>query len=372
MREAFPRLHALAKRLTDSAVTPGLAVGIWCARRLEDPAIFAFGKARSVDRAEPLKVGTWFDLASLTKVMVTAPLLGVLKDRGWIDWEDPVRRFLPRAPDRITLRHLLSHTAGYPAWKPYFESLRREFGPDPLWRAPISARKGRAYDLVLEERPSVDPGSRCEYSDLSFLMLGRCLETVFSASLDRAAQEFVFRPMRLKTAHFVEVNRSVEAATDARYAATELCPWRGGVLQGQVHDDNAWAMGGVAPHAGLFADAWDVVQFGAACLTGGFLKRETQTEMWTRVTVPAGCDRALGWDTPSGAAPAIGSFFSRNSVGHLGFTGTSLWIDLERQAVIAVLANRVHPARENPLFKDERARIHEAIAQDLKSLGWIE
>jgi CubicO group peptidase (beta-lactamase class C family) len=170
--------------------------------------------------------------------------------------------------------------------------------------------------------------------------------------------------MGLPGAEFRRVTRGVEESRIEEAAATENCPWRGGVLQGQVHDDNCWAMGGYAGHAGAFGAVRDVPQFSAE-LSTRFLSRETLQAAWTRVSEPPGCERTLGWDTPSGQDPAASSLFSPRSVGHLGFTGTSLWIDPDAGLAAALLSNRVHPSRENAGIKPFRARFHRALREDL-------
>lgn len=322
--------------------------------------------------AQPMRAETWIDLASLTKPIVTASLCGLLIDRGWIKLSDPARKFLPDAPAGIEIGHLLSHTAGYKAWSPLWQALRDSWAGKPLHEVPIADRKARMDEGVASIVPEHRPGTHCEYSDISFWVLGQCLEVVLQSSLDDAAQGLIFQPLGLSTAHFVLTDRPVAEAWDSRYAATENCAWRGGVLQGQVHDDNCWAMGGVGPHAGLFADALDVLKFAASCLAGGFLSRDTMMTLWTRVSASQPTTRTFGWDTPSNEESSLGSVFSRDAVGHLGFTGTSLWIDLKNQCVVTLLANRVHPSREPNRFKEWRSRLHDALGQDLKSLGWIE
>lgn len=170
--------------------------------------------------------------------------------------------------------------------------------------------------------------------------------------------------MGVQDAFYARVDRSVEKGRLDLVAATEESVWRGGVLQGQVHDDNCWAMGGYGGHAGAFGSVQDVLHF-SKMLMGGFLSRETLNVTWTRVSRPLGCERTLGWDTPSVGSSA-GQCFSKNSVGHLGYTGTSLWIDLDAELAVCLLTNRVHPIRENEKIKTFRPRFHDAIRIDFE------
>lgn len=184
-------------------------------------------------------------------------------------------------------------------------------------------------------------------------------------SLDRAVEDLVWRPMGVKGAYYRKVDRSPLEGREERVAATENCPWRGAVIQGQVHDDNCWAMGGVAGHAGAFGTVMDVLRFASRWCTGFFVA-ETVSRAWTRVVAPTGCSRTLGWDTPSGESPSVGRLFSQRSVGHLGFTGTSLWIDPDAELAVTLLSNRVHPSRDNIAIRAFRPKIHEAIRADLR------
>jgi CubicO group peptidase (beta-lactamase class C family) len=200
------------------------------------------------------------------------------------------------------------------------------------------------------------------------MLLGELIELVTRMTLNRFCQERIFKPLELRSTAFIDLAslraRRLQPVTD-RIAPTERCPWRKRLLCGEVHDDNAYAMGGVAGHAGLFANAADVDALAsrlAACWRGEdeFLPRDLVRQFWTRdATVPQST-WALGWDTPSASGSSAGSVLSRDAVGHLGFTGTSLWIDLERQANVVFLTNRVHPHRDNERIREVRPRVHDA------------
>lgn len=363
----FPRTLAALKEGVAAGVAPGMVAGLWSITEPEQMLAHAEGVRRVVPTSQSLGVDTVFDLASLTKVMGTATLAALLVERRWISWDTSITSLLPEFPfPDIRLSHLLSHTAGLTAWKPFWQMLRDRFGQDPavLARIPISERQRAMREFVVEVAPEAAPGERMVYSDLSFLLLGFALEKALQMDLDRAVTDLVWKPMGVSGASYRRVDRDTRRGNDESVAATELCPWRGGVLQGQVHDDNAWAMGGYAGHAGAFGSARDVLGF-ARGLAQGFLSFETIHQAWRRVALPVGCTRTLGWDTPSGPDSLVGSRFSGRSVGHWGFTGTGLWIDRDAGIAVTLLTNRVHPSRENPAIREFRPRFHNALRADL-------
>ncbi|OFZ56425.1 MAG: hypothetical protein A2428_15755 [Bdellovibrionales bacterium RIFOXYC1_FULL_54_43] len=360
----FPKTHEMLRAGLSEGTAPGIVAGYWDFRQKNRIRALGLG-VRRVGGA-PIDVETFFDLSSVTKVFATATLAAVLVDRGWISWDTPLRSILPEYPHSgIELRHLLSHTAGLPAWEPFWEKLRSRFTPRELYRVSIRERQSAMRELVFSVPPGASPGERAVYSDLSFLLLGFALEQVTGMPLDQAVRKFVWDPMGVRDAFYRRVNRRAESAVLEQVAATENCPWRG-AIQGQVHDDNCWAMGGYGGHAGAFAKIRDLLQFARSLMTG-FLSSETRRAAWSRVSSPAGCLRTLGWDTP-GAVETSARGLSDRSVGHLGFTGTSLWIDPERGLAIALLTNRVHPTRENIKIRAFRPRFHEVLVQEILAL----
>jgi CubicO group peptidase (beta-lactamase class C family) len=367
--ERFPLTWAKLREGLAEGVAPGMVAGLWLRDEPARARVAALGFRRTKPTSQPMEVSTVFDLASVTKVFATATLAAALVDRGWLSWDTPLRAFFPELPEHgITLSHLLAHTAGFPAWEPLWQRMRERFAGRELSTAPIPERQRAMRELVFAVKPEARPGERMVYSDICFLLLGFALESATGMPLDLAVERFLWQPMGIRGAFFTRVNRGIEEGRLEHVAATEDCPWRGSVLQGQVHDDNCWAMGGYAGHAGAFADVSTLLDFVRA-LFDGFLSPATLRAMWTRVSPPLGppgCERTLGWDSPSGAEPSAGRFFPPlRTVGHLGFTGTSLWIDLEAGLAVALLSNRVHPTRENGLFKPYRSRFHEALRRDL-------
>jgi CubicO group peptidase (beta-lactamase class C family) len=201
------------------------------------------------------------------------------------------------------------------------------------------------------------------------MLLGEIVELLGHTTLDRFCHERIFRPLGMRSTGYIDLVhlrlRRIQPVTD-QIAPTERCPWRGGVLCGEVHDDNAWAMGGVAGHSGLFSTARDIhvaIEKLRACWRGedDFLPPWLVQRVWRRDDAVPGSTWGLGWDTPTPGSSSAGSRVSAHAVGHLGFTGTSVWVDLERDAHVILLTNRVHPSRENDRIREVRPRLHDAI-----------
>ncbi|HEY9420273.1 MAG TPA: serine hydrolase, partial [Thermoanaerobaculia bacterium] len=307
-----------------------------------------FGAVSYDPDAPPVTARTLYDLASLTKVVATTTMAMILVDEGRLDLDRPVREFLPgfQGPDKeaITVRHLLTHSSGLPAVAPLFKEIQGQ---------EAYLERVQAMDL---EYP---PGSRSTYSDLGVILLGEILERVAGQPLEAFTRERIFEPLGMRDTLF-----RPPAQLRPRIAPTEQDPWRGRRVQGEVHDENAFAMGGVAPHAGLFGTASDLARFAQMMLDGGIVSRETIALFTRRAAIP-GSDRALGWDTKSAQGSSAGTLFSANSFGHTGFTGTSMWIDPERQLYVILLTNRVHPTRENNLIREVRPAVADAVVRAL-------
>jgi CubicO group peptidase (beta-lactamase class C family) len=318
---------------------------------------------------------TIFDLASLTKPLATSVAMMLLVSEQKINLDDPVIKFCPGfgvfGKEAITLRHLLNHSSGLPHWKPYYEDvLNREKDGQSNF---VASRGAKEYVLnrIHVERPLAPAGVQGVYSDLGFMILGEIVEAVSGSTLDRFCEDKIFKPLGLKDMYFVDLTRSKAQSAGETIAPTEDCPWRKRVLCGEVHDDNAYVMGGVAGHAGLFSSARDVHQLlirlsGCFHGTHPFLSQKLLQEFLTKDTSVKSSTYALGWDTPSADGSSSGRYFSLHSVGHLGFTGTSIWWDLERDCHVVLLSNRVHPTRKNDKLKEFRPYIHDLIMTTLK------
>lgn len=296
---------------------------------------------------------TVYDLASLTKVVVTTAVCMVLYERGKLHLEQRLVGLIPafrgsdRRREQVTLRMLLAHSSGLPAYVRLFE-------------------KARTREELLEQALAVplqtDPGTRAEYSDIGFILLGSALELVAQDSLDQLWEREIYQPLGLKMIAF-NPPHSWKALIPP---AEEDRIFRKRIIRGEVDDENAWVMGGVAAHAGCFATALDVATF-AECLLGGggpLFKQHTVDLFTHRESSPPGTSRALGWDTPSSPSQS-GEHFSARSYGHLGFTGTSLWIDPERRLSVTLLTNRTWPDRNSQRIKTIRPVFHDAVVEAL-------
>ena len=380
-KSALGKIERLAERAIQKTELPGFV--LWVAREGDVVYHEAFGEAQIRPHRRPMKPDTVFDLASLTKVLVTTIGIMKLAERGRIDLAAPVASILPAFGERdekkraITVRHLLTHSSGLKAWAPYYEDIRRR----DKKRGTKMLGSPEARDYVLERIAMSglihDVGEAAVYGDLGFMALGALLERVDGRDLPAIFAEEVAGPLGLRESGFIPLDRHGGAAARpgtlalprSRFAATEECSWRERVLVGEVDDSNAWAMGGVAGHAGLFGGAADVGKIGLALLEaregrGDFIARPVVEQFFARQDLPPGSDWALGWDTPTEGFSTSGRAFSKTSVGHTGFTGTSLWIDLERRIVIVLLANRIHPIARKSRFAF-RPRVHDIVMEGL-------
>lgn len=323
----------------------------------------------------PMRRDTIFDLASLTKVIATTTAIMLLVEEGSISLDDPVARTLPafaeRGKEGVTIRHLLSHSAGLKPWRGFHELLiqkERKTGERVL-----GTREGREWilDRVLRSGLVHQPGEAAVYGDLDFIVLGALVEALARQPLDEFCESRIFTRLGMIDTRFfpipVDGSQPAPDVIRRRIAATENCAWRERIVWGEVHDPNASAMGGVAGHAGLFSTADDVMKFGQAFVDAwhgrsDVLPPERVREFATRQMLPESSDWALGWDTPTPGSSSSGRHFSPSSVGHLGFTGTSLWIDLEREAIVVMLTNRIHQVAKRSRF-ELRPMIHDAILE---------
>ena len=300
---------------------------------------------------------TLFDLASLTKAVATTTIAMLLYERGLLDLEAPVSAIVPefttdaaRDPRRqeVTLRMLLTHSSGLPAHEKFFLKART---------------RAELLEAAFTTPLAVDPATRTEYSDIGFIILGTALERLADESLDRFSQREIFAPLAMTHTTFnppLEIRAKIPPTADDQ-------TFRRRIIQGEVQDENASVLGGVAPHAGLFSTAEDLAKFAQAMLNHGspILRPETVALFTRRESTPPGTSRALGWDTPS-APSQSGKYFSPQSFGHLGYTGTSLWIDPARQLSITLLTNRTWPDSSNQAIKQIRPKFHDAIIEALK------
>jgi len=349
--------------LLDSAIAAGAAPGAVLGVSVGGQRyLYATGQLTRNEPA-PAEPTTVYDLASLTKVvgLTTAVMLAV--DDGKLELDAPVQRYVPafegEGKERVTIRLLLAHASGLPAWRPLFRE---------------TETRDQAFALADTTALISPPGTTEVYSDLGMIVLTQVVEAAYHERLDSLLARRVFQPLGMTSVRFLPT------ADRNRIAPTELDPWRGRVLRGEVHDENAARLDGVSGHAGLFGSAPDLLTFGEWVMTGGqadgwtggprehsdrpTVSPPVRREFTRRQNLVPGSPRALGWDTPAPGSSA-GSFLPATSIGHTGFTGTSLWIDPEHQLVIVLLSNRVHPTRDNPRWAPMRAAIADRVMTTL-------
>jgi CubicO group peptidase (beta-lactamase class C family) len=354
----FVRAFGILRQAIADQAFPGAALAVTRGGSLV--ASQGFGRFTYDDDASPIQPDTVFDLASLTKVVATTSVAMLLYERGQLPLDAPLARFLPdfvslapkhqqAAREAVTIRMLLAHSSGLPAYEKLFE-----FAPtrDDLIRAALTAR------LV------TTPGTRADYSDIGFILLGEVLARQAGLELDLFARQEIFTPLGMAHTRFIpppELKTAIPPTEDDQ-------KFRKQIIQGEVNDENAYVMGGVAPHAGLFASATDLAIFAECMLRRGapILKPETVKLFTHREASPPGTSRTLGWDTPSPTESSSGRHFSPLSFGHLGFTGTSLWIDPARKLSVTLLTNRTWPDRASQAIRQVRPQVHDAIVEALE------
>ncbi|HET9605285.1 MAG TPA: serine hydrolase domain-containing protein [Gemmatimonadales bacterium] len=340
----------------DSA-SPGAVVGI----SVHGRHYFHASGQLGVDDARTPDSSTVYDLASLTKVIGLTTAMMIAVDEHRIELDAPIQRYVPafqgKNKEQVTVRHLLTHSSGLPAWRALYRQ---------------AASRADAYALADTTPLDTLPGTRFVYSDLGAIVLAQAVESVYHERLDSLLHRRLFAPLGMDDTRYLPPDCWLP-----RIAPTENDPWRGRTLRGEVHDENAARLDGVSGHAGLFSSARDLLRFGDWLLEGLGSHDTSATYLWPpppaserrfviRQDIPDGSSRALGWDTPSGLSSG-GKWISReHSFGHTGFTGTSIWIDPMRDLVIVLLSNRVNPTRDNDRWGPVRRNVADRVVEALE------
>jgi len=354
----FSRTRNVLRNAIEAHAFPGCAYGVFAAsQRILVESLGQFTYDLDSPAVQP---DTIYDVASLTKVVATTALAMLLHQSGLLDLEQPLGDLLPgfvvgrepgTAARQVTLRHLLAHNSGLPG---YVEFFRTAHSPAALFRA------------CLELPLGAEPGTRAEYSDPGFILLGKALEVLKHDHLSTWARRDIFEPLGMSHTGFCPppTERDLIPPTE------EDTTLRMRRIQGEVQDENASLLKGAAGHAGLFSNVSDLLLFAAEILAAahgnGCLFDASTIEVFSQRQVPlTGC-RALGWDTPSPNSSA-GSHFSPHSIGHLGYSGCSLWIDLDARVAVVLLTNRTWPDRKSQLIREIRPAFHNAVREELGS-----
>lgn len=360
---ALPQDHfASAYKVLSDAIEkhafPGCAFGVLTGDQIVLQG--ALGRLTYDDTAEQVKPETRYDIASLTKVVSTTAGAMLLAQRGVLDIDLPLGELLPgfvvgRPPEEharlVTIRNLLAHNSGLPGYVELFRSA----SPDELLRACLR--------LPLEAQP----GARVEYSDIGFILLGQALAVLTREPLAGWVSREVFTPLGLSATVF-NPPRDARAHIPPTEVDNTLRHRR---IQGEVQDEHAWLLDGVAGHAGLFSNVPDLLRFSKEILSaaqpgssGATLFVKETVDRFAQRQGPAGSSRALGWDTPSENSSA-GKYFSAESIGHLGYSGCSLWVDLKARIAVVLLTNRTWPDRQSQLIREVRPAFHDAVRESI-------
>lgn len=348
----FGEVESVINKAINEKVFPGAVVLVWKNGRI----IYqnSFGRLTYDQNSSEVKLNTIYDLASLTKVVATTTAAMICLDRELLSLEDKVVKYLPEfgsyGKEKITIKNLLLHNSGLPAWKKFY-------GRDLSYNEVLS----EIFNSSLEYKT----GEKTIYSDLGIITLGKIIEKVTGKTLDTFCKEEIFKPLGMNLTFFNPPDSLKKLC-----APTEKDKyWRMKTLQGEVHDETSAMLNGVAGHAGLFSTAVDISKLMAMLMSKGLLDnkeyiKKSTIELFTkRYSVES--TRALGWDTKSDSGSSAGNYFSKNSFGHTGFTGTSIWADPEKNLFVIFLTNRVYPTRENSGLTKVRPALHNEIIKSI-------
>lgn len=304
------------------------------------------------------KTWQYYDLASLTKIIFTASQFMVLESQGQLRAEEKASRYLPWYTSPATIGELLAHVGGNDWWQPFYKELL----PLPS----LYEKKQKLREMIRDLHPKKQ--LKAVYSDIDFFVLGFLMEQLKETAFENIWTHFRETCLPNNRMHFNRSNTPLY--TRSSYAPTEKCEWRKKTLQGEVHDENTWALSGVSSHAGLFGRPEDVLQWGL-WLRQAFHKntpvtQERVVKKYLRRAIPERRgDWALGFMVPTAGASSCGAYFDPKSVGHTGFTGTSFWWDPRKDVMVILLSNRTYPTRKNELFRKERPKIHNMVMETL-------
>lgn len=347
----------LAEAVADSAFPGGVLLAAKDGKIFIEKAFGYYTYAKKI----PMSTGSIFDLASITKVVTTTSAIMKLYDDGKIRLNDPIGKYIPEFVDNnlkdadirksITVKHLLTHTAGLPPFKLFYQI-----------EGDYNDRMSTVYLTELE----YTPGEKCVYSDIGFILLGKIVERVSEKPLDEFVEENIFKPLGMNDTYYTPDSSKLKRIVPTEYNNQEK-----EFIKGHVHDENAYAFGGISGHAGLFSTAHDLAIFAQMMLNGGAYGKiklfdKSTFKLFTTTIDSISNNRYYGWEKPSGKASG-GVYLSDSSYGHTGFTGTSMWIDPENDIFVILLTNAVHPHREwkSPKYYDWRQRIHSAVYESL-------
>ena len=363
-------IEAALQTAVDDGVFPGAQLAVRLRGKLQ--CVVVAGQLSSEPPGLLVQPSTIYDLASLTKPLATVTSIVLLIQCAKVTLEDSIQQVLAELEGtpigEATVRDLLTHRSGLPGWRPIYERLEAR-GMTPGYSGGNQSIRDAVLSMIRDEPLIYVRGERSVYSDLGFMLLGFLVERLSGLALDRWCEEAIARPTGADPLLFCPVAGGGQSLPEvSRIAPTEQDVWRHRLLRGEVHDENAASMGGIAGHAGLFGTAESVLAVSGAWLRGyhgreSILEETFVRQFTARQPSVSRSSWALGWDTPS-APSSSGSCFSERSFGHLGYTGTSLWIDPICELEVVLLSNRVHPSRKNEKIKVFRPLIHDLVYRE--------
>jgi serine-type D-Ala-D-Ala carboxypeptidase len=370
--DVWQRVRSLLDEAVDAGVAPSAALAVGCRDTLMLEAYAGFAGAEATGPA------TTYDLSSLTKPLATVALLMQACAHRSVDLAARVDAYAPEfAKDAsrasVTVRDLLAHCSGLPAHRNFFLDIEVEERRNGTKLAGTAAGKAWIEALAAREPLEYEPRARAVYSDIGFILLGRILELRGERRLDELFRMRIAEPLGLEDIGFVDLEAPRSSLSRAA-APCGHCSWRKAEIRGEVQDQNAWAMGGIAGHAGLFATLRAVHMLASEHVrawngTSTVLPGDVLRTFWSKDTNVPGGTWALGWDTPSVESSSAGSRIGEPAFGHLGFTGTSIWIDLSREVHVVFLTNRIASGADNAAIRALRPRVHDAVFEALDQHG---
>jgi CubicO group peptidase (beta-lactamase class C family) len=349
----FAKVDSVIENAIKDHAFPGAQVLIW--ENGKTLLNKSYGHFNYDDTSLKVTKNTLYDLASLTKVIATTTAAMICYDRKLFSLDDAVIKYIPEfgvnGKEKITLLNLLLHNSGLPAWKKFYET---------------DSNSEEVINDIYSSSLEYETGTKTVYSDLGIITLGKIIEKVTGKSLDVFCKKEIFKPLKMSSTFFNPPDSIKEFC-----APTEIDNyWRKRLLQGEVHDETAAMLNGVAGHAGLFSNATDIAKLISVLINKGQLNgkqfiKESTVKLFTK-RYSDESTRALGWDTRSESGSSSGDYFSDNSYGHTGFTGTSVWVDPQRNLFVILLTNRVYPTRENNKILKVRPELHNAVIKSLE------
>lgn len=351
----FDQVDAVIQKAIEDKAFPGAQILIWQnGKTIYDKS---FGHLTYDSKSPEVTNKTIFDLASVTKVIATTTAAMICYDRNLFSLDDPVVKYIPEfgvnGKEKITIKNLLLHNTGLPAWKKFYESCKTK--EDVL---------KEIYSSELE----YPTGEKTVYSDLGIITLGKIIEKVTNKSLDNFCRDEIFNPLKMNSTFYNPPDSLKQYC-----APTEIDNyWRNKTIQGEVHDETSAMLNGVAGHAGLFSTTSDIAKLMEVLISKGIylgqsIIKQSTIELFTK-RYSDQSSRALGWDTKSETGSSAGDFFSGSSYGHTGFTGTSVWVDPQRNLFVIFLTNRVYPTRDNSKISKVRPELHNAVIKSLEKM----